>query len=474
MQDDGGTANSGADLDPSANTITVNVSAVNAPPSGADKTITTLEDTAYAFTTADFGFSDPDGCRDRLGGNALLAVKISTLPAGGVLMDNGGGGDGWPVRVGCRHRGGRADLHPALDANGAGIAAFTFQVQDDGGTANGGIDLDQTANTATFDVTSVNDAPSGTDSHVTTLEDTAYTFTASDFGFSDPADAGSSSGADHLAAVKIATLPTGGTLFDNGVAVTLHQPAVSIADINAGLLTFVPDANTNGATATSFTFRVQDDGGTANGGVDFDLVSNTVFIGITSVNDAPSGTDKTVTTLEDTAYVFTTSDFGFSDPIDTASVAGTDALLAVKISTLPGSGTLTDDGVAVDGRPVRVGCRHRGGQADFRTGGERQWPGYANFTFQVQDDGGTLNGGIDLDPTANTITVDVTSVNDAPSGADKTVTTLEDTAYVFTTADFGFSDPADAASLAGTDALLAVKISTLPANGALTDNGGGG
>src|SRR5262249_30663623 len=41
--------------------------------------------------------------------------------------------------------------------------------------------------------------------------------------------------------------------------------------------------------------------------------------------------------------------------------------------------------------------------------------GYASFTFQVQDDGGTANGGVDLDPTPHTITVDVTPVNDAPT-----------------------------------------------------------
>ena len=45
------------------------------------------------------------------------------------------------------------------------------------------------------------------------------------------------------------------------------------------------------------------------------------------------------------------------------------------------------------------------------------------FTFQVQDDGGTANGGVDLDQSANTITINVTSVNDAPAGTDKTVTT---------------------------------------------------
>ena len=70
--------------------------------------------------------------------------------------------------------------------------------------------------------------------------------------------------------------------------------------------------------------------------------------------------------------------------------------------------------------------------------------GYATFSFQVQDDGGTANGGVDTDPTARTITIDVTSVNDAPQGMNQTVSTLEDVAYVLTTADFGFSDPSDA------------------------------
>ena len=79
-------------------------------------------------------------------------------------------------------------------------------MQDNGGTANGGVDLDQSANTITINVTSVNDAPAGTDNTVTTNEDTAYTFAAADFGFSDPND----SPANALAAVKITTLPTAG------------------------------------------------------------------------------------------------------------------------------------------------------------------------------------------------------------------------------------------------------------------------
>ena len=42
------------------------------------------------------------------------------------------------------------------------------------------------------------------------------------------------------------------------------------------------------------------------------------------------------------------------------------------------------------------------------------------------DNGGTGNGGVDLDPTPNTITIDVGQVNNAPAGADKTVSVNED------------------------------------------------
>src|SRR6185295_16420489 len=39
------------------------------------------------------------------------------------------------------------------------------------------------------------------------------------------------------------------------------------------------------------------------------------------------------------------ADFGFTDPLDAASAAGANHLLSVKVTTLPGHGTLTVDGV---------------------------------------------------------------------------------------------------------------------------------
>src|SRR6185436_2550301 len=134
----------------------------------------------------------------------------------------------------------------AANANGAGYTTFTFQVQDDGGTANGGVDLDQSANTITVNVTSVNDAPAGADKTVTTLEDTDYVFTAADFGFTDSTD----SPANALANVRITTLPGAGTLKLSGVAVTAGQ-FVSAANINAGNLKFTPAANASGTSYTT-------------------------------------------------------------------------------------------------------------------------------------------------------------------------------------------------------------------------------
>ena len=55
-----------------------------------------------------------------------------------------------------------APFTPTRNGNGIGYTSFTFQVQDNGGTANSGIDLDASANTFTFNVTAVNDAPVNT------------------------------------------------------------------------------------------------------------------------------------------------------------------------------------------------------------------------------------------------------------------------------------------------------------------------
>ena len=238
--------------------------------------------------------------------------------------------------------------------------------------------------------------------------------------------------------MKITTIPGAGTLRLNGVAVTAGQ-TVTVANINSGLLVWTPASNANGTSNASFTFQVQDDGGTENGGVDLDQSANTITFNVNSVNDAPTGADKTITTIEDSAYTLTAADFGFGDSTDSPA----NALTAVKISTIPGTGTLLLNGVAVTAGQMVSVANINSGLLVWTPAANSNGISNANFTFQVQDNGGTANGGVDLDHSANTITFNVNSVNDAPTGNDKTITTNEDTAYTLTASDFGFGDATD-------------------------------
>ena len=102
----------------------------------------------------------------------------------------------------------------------------------------------------TVDVDAVGDPPAASDGTVTTAEDTAYTFRADDFGFTDVDGAGRG-----LASVKIVTPPSTGTLTLDGTEVTANQ-SVTRANIDAGELVFTPSRTRTGDAR--FTFKVSD------------------------------------------------------------------------------------------------------------------------------------------------------------------------------------------------------------------------
>jgi Ca2+-binding RTX toxin-like protein len=131
---------------------TVSIAAVNDAPSGTDKTITFNENSSYTFTAADFGFSDADG-------NSLLAVKISSLPLAGNLKLNGIVITATASISVADINNGQFTFSPAANGSGNHYASFNFQVQDNGGTANNGVDLDGSANTLSFDVTASSSTP---------------------------------------------------------------------------------------------------------------------------------------------------------------------------------------------------------------------------------------------------------------------------------------------------------------------------
>ena len=257
---------------------------------------------------------------------------------------------------------------------------------------------------ATFDqavvvnVLGVNHSPAGTNTTVTTNEDTTYTFSAANFGFTDPLD----SPPNNLSEVIITTVPAVGQLKLGAATVLAGQHVVAAS---LGNLTFMPASQANGIGYASFTFQVVDDGGLANGGDNTDHTPNTLTINVTPVNDAPAGTDATVTTIENTAYTFSAANFGFTDPLDSPP----NNLSAVIITTVPAVGQLKLGAVGVmAGQTVAAANL---GNLTFMPAANASGAPYTSFTFQVVDDGGGLNS----DATPNTLTINVTpTVNNPP------------------------------------------------------------
>ncbi|MFC4298941.1 Ig-like domain-containing protein [Castellaniella hirudinis] len=218
---------------------------------------------------------------------------------------------------------------------------------------------------------------------------------------------------------------------DGITPITVTVPNGTVTLNPDGTLKFTPNENWHGDT--SFEYTAKTDTGVPE--------TATVTVTVNSVNDAPSGADKTLTLPEDGSHTFTAADFGFSDPVEN------DALKTIIIDTLPGAGSLTLGGVpVVAGQQIPVADI---GSLVYTPAPDAHGANHASFDFQVQDDGGTANGGLDTSAT-KTITIDVTSVadvtddtaitpagipvvidalaNDSFEGANKTITHINGTA----------------------------------------------
>ena len=175
----------------------------------------------------------------------------------------------------------------------------------------------------------------------------------------------------------------------------------------SGVLTYTAAANANGVATV--TVSLHDNGGTANGGIDTSA-AQTFIITVNSVNDAPSfskGPDQTV--LEGAAAQNV-------DPWATAISAGPADESAQVLSF-----AVSNDNNALFS--VQPGVSASGALTYTVAAGAS---GSALVTLSLSDDGGTANGGIDTSA-AQTFTITVTGINDAPSftaGPNQTV--LED------------------------------------------------
>jgi VCBS repeat-containing protein len=263
--------------------------------------------------------------------------------------------------------------------------SFTVQVFD-------GVNTSEQA--VTLSVINVNEAPSATDKTITINEDASRTFSAADFGFADITGE-----TNALKAIKITNLPANGSLTLSGAAVIEDD---SILAANLGNLRFTPAVNANGNNYTSFSFAVQDDGGTADDGADTSS-AKTITFNVTPVNDAPTLT--TVSTLtgftedvyKEITYAMLATAADESD-VETQSLTFViDEISSGSLQKLNGS----DWTEAADGTTW-------GKEDTFRWKAATNANGELN-AFKVKASDGQL---LSADPIQ--VKADVTAVNDAP------------------------------------------------------------
>ncbi|WP_075995483.1 DUF4347 domain-containing protein [Salaquimonas pukyongi] len=374
---------------------------VNDAPTGADNTFTIVEDTSYTFSAGDFGFADPDDTPS----NSFDAIIITTLPsaADGELTLSG-----TPVTPGQAIA--VADIPnliftPATDRNGNGVGAFTFQVKDDGGTADGGIDTDQSPNTIQFDITPVNDAPVNTVPGAQMVtEDTSLSIPGISVTDID----------GNLATTQLSV--TSGTLavdLSGGATINAGTNATNDltlsgteAEINAALATLSYHGNADFNGSDTLSVLSTDNDGTPLSDTD------TVAITVTPINDAPVGVDDgPVAVTEDipaTGNVLANDTDIDNTPAELSvtqftvdTVAGT--FSAGDTAAITGVGTLT---IAADGAYTFTPASGYNGPVP-------------SATYTVSD--GALTG------TAVLSFSDVGAVNDDPVAQDDVLTTPEDT-----------------------------------------------
>jgi len=220
-----------------------------------------------------------------------------------------------------------------------------------------------------------------------------------------------------------------------------------------------PHPDKNGEDYAQLEFLVVDDGGVALNGVNTSINTAFVSFDVTSVNDEPNGRDNNIVIAEDTTYVFSREDFGFSDEQDNDSFA------AITISALPEQGSLTLDSnslqadALVDIELIDSGLLRYTPEPDFNG------LGFPGFSFRVHDDGDSNNHGPAVDQTENIISFDIPAINDSPLLITNETTVDEGSENILNTDQVNAIDPDNSPEE------LVFAVNSLPMNGDLNING---
>ena len=356
--------------------LSVNIIDDDTPPTAANGTVTTNEDTDHTFLAANFSYSDTDS-------DPLASVKIIELPAAGTgaLTLNGKAitsADLPKTVTATELTENKLTYSPPTNANGTGYASFKFKVND--GTADSASEYFMTIN-----VTAVNDPATGTP----TISGTAQVG-------------------------QILTASTGDIADPDGVpsAFTYQWKRYAAdritfeANIGTDLMTYTLTASEEGKKVlveVSFT----DNGGSSEGPLVSALYPSTQSQTV-DPNNPPTASDGTVTTVEDTDHTFAAANFNYSD-------TDSDPLASVKIIELPaaGTGALTLNGTAITSAdlPKTVTATElTGGGLKYAPPANANGTGYASFKFKVND-------GTEDSASEYFMTINVTAVNDPATGA---------------------------------------------------------
>ena len=414
LHDNGGTANGGVDTSP-PQTFTINVTAVNDVPSFTGGTAASAFESAGPQSVPNFHTAISAGPPDESGQSLSFATTV--VGTTGSLTFSA------PPAVSPT-----GTLTFTATNGSFGTATVSAVLSDNGGTANGGVNASP-AQTFVITINSVNHPPVFSAGGPQTVLEDAGAQTAAGFlsGIGD--------GDDGTQAITFAIASnTNAALFSAGPAIAAN-----------GTLTYTPAANANG-TAT-ISVRAQDNGGTANGGIDTSA-PQTFAINVTAVNDAPSFTPG--------------ANPGVNEDSGAASIAWATAISAGPPNeagqTLAFAANVTAGAALFAVAPAISPA----GQLTFTPAANAN--GNATVSVTLQDNGGTANGGVDTSA-AQTLTITVTAVDDAPVAVNDSATVEQDST----------NNPIDVLAndtdIDGGPVLITAV--TQPANGSVAITGGG-
>ncbi|MEN5035388.1 cadherin-like domain-containing protein [Pseudomonas sp. TWI929] len=261
----------------------------------------------------------------------------------------------------------------------------------------------------------------------------------------------------------------GNDQIDNSGGAANDVDTLQLVGLNSNQVRFVRLSNdlqmqviATGATLTVKGFYLGSDNEIDRVRFDNGLTWNTAQLKAAVValpNAAPSSTNDSQATLEDTALVLAVGDFGsYSDPEATP-------LASVRITSLPGAGSLQfrsgNSWVAVVQDQVISKADLDAGNLQFLPAANANGAGYAIIGFKVSD-------GQAFSANAYTLSINVTTVNDAPtvSGPITLADGTEDQAYTLTREQLlGTASDVDAG-----ESLSVQSVTVASADGTVTAN----